>query len=605
MLSCLINQNKNNPWKRRLDQQQQQQHLKEDEDEDKNNTNDRDFSTTTSTDGRTSSSSSNDETNANHPISSRNDDDDDDEKEEVDDDENEDYHNIVRHCMCDPTRSNIHIIPMGLAGELWPFFRPNYQKCAEYVHDVNQQILVSSSSSQSSPEASTTTTSGGSTSSAGDDYCYYYDRVVAFIPTGWANGSKWNREHSISKKLVTLDGTNNGGRSSNCDINLNNNCKTNLLSVLPKQIQVEIRLIPYSEHSSYDELIEFVKYCKPRRIVPTVYSTPTEQRKLIQQYTPYIDSTRAKQALLFKFLSSSSSFNNENNTNKLSSSLTTTTTTTKKKKDITTTSTLHPEAAASSEAAAPTTKVNFKSKVTKVDYSSSSTSLFDQGKETSEIESCLPDNDNNDACGGDSSDDEIEVVGVVASTRCNKSTESFTKIPITQEDAVKSTPRRDKKDGRETSMPDTPPAARNNNDDGGIDQLVDMGFSRIDAERAMKECNGNVRAAIDMLLLGEEPSILTTNGNPSAAPLESTSPTRSEPRSAPTKHKGTTTSKSSSSFKSGDKMDDMVRSHASPAKNDIKNVSPSKKERKNSHGGTSSSITNFFPVISKRTTNRS
>jgi hypothetical protein len=39
---------------------------------------------------------------------------------------------------------------MGLAGEMWPYFRPNYNKCKEYVEKLDKE----------------------------------YDKVVAFLPTG-------------------------------------------------------------------------------------------------------------------------------------------------------------------------------------------------------------------------------------------------------------------------------------------------------------------------------------------------------------------------------------------------------------------------------------
>ena len=64
------------------------------------------------------------------------------------------YQKIVNRCTEDASKSDIHVIPMGLAGEMWPYFRPNYVKCKEYVEKLDKE----------------------------------YDKVVAFLPTGKCNG---------------------------------------------------------------------------------------------------------------------------------------------------------------------------------------------------------------------------------------------------------------------------------------------------------------------------------------------------------------------------------------------------------------------------------
>lgn len=61
-----------------------------------------------------------------------------------------------------------------------------------------------------------------------------YSKVVGFVPTGWTYEVKRNK-----------------------------------FSVKTKD-SFEIHLVPYSEHSNYDELREYVKFLKPKRVIPTV-----------------------------------------------------------------------------------------------------------------------------------------------------------------------------------------------------------------------------------------------------------------------------------------------------------------------------------------------
>lgn len=148
---------------------------------------------------------------------------------------------VIHRCTEDPSQSDIHVIPMGLAGEMWPYFRPNYIKCRDYVEKLHE-----------------------------DNKSKTYDKVVAFLPTGWANASKWNKKNAISKKSFILQ---NG-----------------------KTLDVEIRLISYSEHSSFQELIDFVQYLRPRKVIPTVFSDEGDFRRIQDRFRHLIDSTRAKKA---------------------------------------------------------------------------------------------------------------------------------------------------------------------------------------------------------------------------------------------------------------------------------------------------------------------
>ena len=178
--------------------------------------------------------------------------------------DSQEAYQIVSRCTEDPSESDIHVIPMGLAGEMWPYFRPNFVKCKEYVEKLNKE----------------------------------YDKVVAFLPTGkcnklcakdvtrfvilmsnigWANASNWNKKNSISIKEMEME----NGRT----------------------LQVEIRLIGYSEHSAFSELIDFVQFLKPQKVIPTVFSDEADACRIQDRFRHLIDSTRAKQAF-FKTMSS-------------------------------------------------------------------------------------------------------------------------------------------------------------------------------------------------------------------------------------------------------------------------------------------------------------
>jgi len=95
----------------------------------------------------------------------------------------------------DPKTSALHVVPMGLAGKMFPFFVPNFESIYKYVDTIAYEDPP--------------------------------NRVVAIIPTGFADASSYNRKHSMESKTV------NGMR-------------------------IETRTYPYSEHSSYSELVSTV-----------------------------------------------------------------------------------------------------------------------------------------------------------------------------------------------------------------------------------------------------------------------------------------------------------------------------------------------------------
>lgn len=143
----------------------------------------------------------------------------------------------VDMCTLDASKTDIHVIPMGLAGELWPYFQPNYPACRDYAEKLEHKR---------------------------------YSKVVAFLPTGWANASNWNKKNAIVSKSLAYENTDD-------------------------RVEVEIRLVSYSEHSAFTELIDFVAFLKPRKIVPTVYGDAKDRHKIANHFRNLVDITRAKQ----------------------------------------------------------------------------------------------------------------------------------------------------------------------------------------------------------------------------------------------------------------------------------------------------------------------
>ena len=142
---------------------------------------------------------------------------------------------MIERCCSDPNGTDLHVIPMGLAGEMHPYWQPNYRKCADYAEELDRR----------------------------------YDKVYAFIPTGWADSSNWNKKNAVSQRQLE--------------------CRKS-----KRHIDVEIRLISYSEHSTCPELETFVKFLRPRKVIPTVFSDANDRRRLEKLFRKYVDTSRAK-----------------------------------------------------------------------------------------------------------------------------------------------------------------------------------------------------------------------------------------------------------------------------------------------------------------------
>eukprot|EP00049_Salpingoeca_infusionum_P008797 m.144969 g.144969 ORF g.144969 m.144969 type:complete len:1801 (+) comp14135_c1_seq12:190-5592(+) len=88
-----------------------------------------------------------------------------------------------------------------------------------------------------------------------DHFSPRFTRVVAFIPTGWT--------HAISQATVAQ-----GDFPHHCEV----------------KNKVTVYSVPYSEHSSFPELVDFVKWIRPARVIPTVGGTSLTQFNKLCSY---------------------------------------------------------------------------------------------------------------------------------------------------------------------------------------------------------------------------------------------------------------------------------------------------------------------------------
>ncbi|KAH7616567.1 putative DNA ligase 6 [Nannochloris sp. 'desiccata'] len=97
------------------------------------------------------------------------------------------------------------------------------------------------------------------------------ESYVGFVPTGWVHGMAKTPFPVVTKGIHT------------------------------------VYLVPYSEHSSFDELIKFVEYLRPVKVVPTVISTKGDDAdkdkaldKLLRRFTLVTDQDAAKAKFIAK-----------------------------------------------------------------------------------------------------------------------------------------------------------------------------------------------------------------------------------------------------------------------------------------------------------------
>eukprot|EP01034_Spumella_vulgaris_P024834 gene24834-31222_t len=136
----------------------------------------------------------------------------------------------------DPYLSSIHVTQMGFVGTVFPYFKPNFSSIQDHMLTLN----AFNQSQETTPAV-------------------VFTKALAFLPTGWAD----------SDPLVS-------DRSRD---------------------EVSVQLVPYSEHSQCEELMQFVRFLRPREVVPTVYSDEKARLSILDLFRHAVD--RAANMRLF------------------------------------------------------------------------------------------------------------------------------------------------------------------------------------------------------------------------------------------------------------------------------------------------------------------
>ena len=138
-----------------------------------------------------------------------------------------------------------------------------------FIHYDNMSKFI-----QDEEESNDNTRSSSSSRSSSNNN--YVKKILGFIPSGWADGSNYNKKNATQTKFV------NG-------------------------VQCIVKIIPYSEHSNYNEILEYIKFVKPTKIIPTVYKDANDRRRIEKLFRNVTNRTDAKRKFINAFFHGSSS----------------------------------------------------------------------------------------------------------------------------------------------------------------------------------------------------------------------------------------------------------------------------------------------------------
>jgi DNA ligase 1 len=180
----------------------------------------------------------------------------------------------MKYFTTDRSKASIHIVSMGFLASTFPYIMPNFDNLNHYLESMNKQLKSSSYLGHDTDDDAITFISGAqSNQSIVPESSKRYNRIFGILPTGWCESLKEVKDKTSTTSLYT---------------------------------------IPYSEHSSYSELHEYVSFLKPVLITPTVFSDEKDFIRIRNDFAKDTNQTEAKRSFISLFSKKSSSSSSKN-----------------------------------------------------------------------------------------------------------------------------------------------------------------------------------------------------------------------------------------------------------------------------------------------------
>ena len=143
----------------------------------------------------------------------------------------------------------------------------------------------------------------------------YFKAAVSFRPTGWSyrssktkdDGDEKTRDETRRETRVDLDAVDRDDASDDEHERAGAASASSYAPWVENDGATRVYAVPYSEHSSFDELTAFVSRVKPVRITPTVNAqTDAEREKILRHFQHLTDASRDRNRLEHYFRSARS-----------------------------------------------------------------------------------------------------------------------------------------------------------------------------------------------------------------------------------------------------------------------------------------------------------